>query len=167
MSEESNHAVGSLATFGICGIANGLSRYSEQALVNLGFDLCVGCCVSIGIGIAIPSDLVSKVVADLRSTGRVDRGFLGVGLTDVPNDAGISFAAGITDVIARGPGARGGLKPGDLILRVYGQAVESARDAIKAITAVPPGGTVRLALRRAAKEMSLDVTVGRRPTSAE
>lgn len=122
---------------------------------------------SVGIGFAIPSDLVSKVVADLRSIGRVDRGFLGVGLTDVPNDAGISFAAGITDVLARGPGARGGLKPGDLILRVNGQVVESAREAIKAITAVAPGGTVRLALRRASRELSLDVMVGRRPTSGE
>ena len=122
---------------------------------------------SVGIGFAIPSDLVRKVVADLRSTGRVDRGYLGVGLTDVPNDAGISFGAGITDVIARGPGARGGLRPGDVILQVNGQPVESARDAIKAITAVPPGGKVRLALRRASREISLDVTVGRRPTSGE
>ena len=122
---------------------------------------------SVGIGFAIPSDLVSKVVADLRSTGRVDRGYLGVGLTDVPNDAGISFAAGVTDVMARGPGARGGLKPGDVILRVNGVLVESARDAIKAITAVAPGGSARLALRRASREMSLDVAVGRRPTGNE
>ncbi len=122
---------------------------------------------SVGIGFSIPSDVVSRVVAELRSNGRIERGYLGVGLTDVPNNAGVSVAAGITDMVARGPGARGGLRQGDIILKVNGQKVENARDVIKAVTAVSPGSVVQIRLRRQAREISLDVTLGRRPVNKE
>ena len=122
---------------------------------------------SVGIGFSIPSEVVSRVVAELRSNGRIERGYLGVGLTDVPNENGVSMAAGITDIVPRGPGARSGLRPGDVIVRVNGQTVESARDAIKAITAVPPGAVAHLVVRRQARETTLDVTLGRRPVIKE
>ena len=122
---------------------------------------------SVGIGFAIPSDVISRVVLELRSNGRVERGYLGIGLTDVPNDSGQSVAAGITDVVARGPGARAGLRPGDVILQVNGQQVENARDVIKAVTATAPGKSLRLVLRRQSREQSTDVTVGRRPVNKE
>ena len=122
---------------------------------------------SVGIGFAIPSDVISRVVLELRSNGRVERGYLGIGLTDVPNDSGQSVAAGITDVVARGPGARAGLRPGDVILQVNGQQVENARDVIKAVTATAPGKSLRLVLRRQSREQTTDVTVGRRPVNKE
>ena len=120
---------------------------------------------SVGIGFAVPSELASRIVAELRERGRIDRGWLGVTLQDVPPNRGAGV--GIADVARNGPGARGGLRIGDIVTAVNGTPVESVRGVVRAVASVPPGSAVQLTLRRAGQSLSMAVTVGRRPRIEE
>ena len=122
---------------------------------------------SVGIGFAIPSEIVEKIVEELRDKGRIDRGWLGVAVEDLPTPSGTvrrrNEGVGIATVDPRGPAARAGLQGGDIVLAINGTAVDSSHDLIKAVSATPPGSAVALTVRRAGKTLELSVTVGRRP----
>ena len=126
---------------------------------------------SVGIGFAIPSEIAQKIVAELLSKGRIDRGWLGVAVQDVPKAApgaaplrnpGVAIAS----VDRTGPAARSGLQPGDIVTAVNDAAVDSAHDLIKAVSAAAPGSALRLTVRRHGQAMSVPVTVGRRPNES-
>ncbi len=123
---------------------------------------------SVGIGFAIPSELVSRIVAELRGKGRISRGWLGVSLQDVPGQnmpgAGSVVIAGLDRT---GPAARSGLRPGDIVTAVNGETVDSARGLIRVVAATPPGNAVRLRLRRQQQSLDITVTVGTRPKIEE
>ena len=72
---------------------------------------------------------------------------------------GVAIAA----VVRNGPAGRAGLRVGDIVTAVNGQAVEDSRALLRAVAAIPPGQTARLTLQRQGREMELSVTVGRRP----
>ena len=115
---------------------------------------------SVGIGFAIPSEIAQRIVDELLAKGHVDRGWLGVDLdTTGRRRAGAMIAA----VNHGGPGARGGLHPGDLVTAINGERVDSTRELIRDVSAVNPGGTARLRVRRGGQTMELSVVVGRRP----
>ncbi len=115
---------------------------------------------SVGIGFAIPSQIAQRVVDELLEKGHVDRGWLGVELdTTSHKHAG----AAIASVNRGGPGARGGLHPGDVVTSINGERVESTRELIRDVSAVLPGNTARLRVRRGTQTMDLAVTVGKRP----
>jgi serine protease Do len=119
---------------------------------------------SVGIGFAIPSEIVSRIVTELREHGRVERGWLGATLQEVPDGDGHGIiGVGITAVERNGPGQRSGLRPGDVVTAINGQPADSANSLIRAVAATPPGGTVRMALRRQGRDVELNVVVGRRP----
>jgi serine protease Do len=119
---------------------------------------------SVGIGFAIPSEIVVRIVAELREKGRVERGWLGATLQDVPdNDGHATIGVGITQVVRNGPGQKSGLRPGDIVTAINGQPADSMRTLIRAVAATPPGGTVRFVVRRQGRDMELNVVVGRRP----
>lgn len=123
---------------------------------------------SVGIGFAVPSEVASRIAAELREKGRVERGWLGVSVQDLPGgESGRKHASGVSiaGVDRSGPAARSGLRPGDVVTAVNGQAVESARGLIRAVAAVAPGGSVSLSLRRQGRDIELPVTVGRRPAN--
>jgi serine protease Do len=115
---------------------------------------------SVGIGFAIPSELASRIVAELRTKGRIERGWLGVSMADI-NEPGVAIA----EVIRNGPAGRAGVRPGDIVVAVNGQTVDDARSLLRAIAGIAPGQTARLTLRRQGRDMDLPVTVGRRPNS--
>ncbi|MBV9653126.1 MAG: trypsin-like peptidase domain-containing protein [Acetobacteraceae bacterium] len=119
---------------------------------------------SVGIGFAIPSEIVQKIVADLRNKGHIDRGWLGVSVQDVPGDAG---GVAIASIERNGPAAKSGVRPGDMVTAVNGEKVDSARGLIRAVAAVPPGGSVHLSVRRAGREVDIPVTVGQRPNTTD
>jgi serine protease Do len=122
---------------------------------------------SVGIGFAIPSAVAIDIVAQLRATGRIERGWLGVQLQDVEASGRSGAAAGVAVVERASPAARAGLKPGDLVVAVNGQPTETARALIRAIAATPPGQTVQLLVLRQGKSVELSVTVGRRSKTEE
>ena len=115
---------------------------------------------SVGIGFAIPSEIAQRIVDELLAKGHVDRGWLGVDLdTTAHKHAGAAIAA----VNRGGPAARAGLRPGDLVTAINGERVESTRELIRDVSAVNPGGTARLHVRRGAQSLDVSVVVGRRP----
>ncbi|MCX7384249.1 MAG: trypsin-like peptidase domain-containing protein [Alphaproteobacteria bacterium] len=122
---------------------------------------------SVGIGFAIPAELVSRIVAELRAKGRIDRGWLGVSVQDVQASPRGPAGVGIAAVDRAGPAAKSGLRPGDIVTNINGQPVDSARTLIKGIALTPPGNSVRVTVRRQGKDVELPVTVGRRPKIEE
>jgi serine protease Do len=120
---------------------------------------------SVGIGFAIPSEIASRIVGELREKGRIERGWLGVTMQDSAPAGTPDRGVTIAEVVRGGPAARGGLRPGDIVTSVNGQLVEDSRAMARAVAAVPPGQTARLVLRRQGREVELPVTVGRRPSN--
>ena len=125
---------------------------------------------SVGIGFAIPSEIAERIVAELRDSGHVERGWLGVAVQDGPavTVAGRSHNNGvlISAVERGGPAARAGLVAGDLVIAINGTPVDSAHELIKAVSATTPGKAVRLSIKRRTQLVELAVTVGRRPTES-
>ncbi len=119
---------------------------------------------SVGIGFAIPSEIVGRIVSELRSGGRVERGWLGV---DVRADGNAEGGVGIDSVTGSGPAARAGVRTGDVVVAVDGTPVADANALIKAIADQPPGRGVRLTLRRGGRTLEVTVTVGRRPADGQ
>jgi serine protease Do len=115
---------------------------------------------SVGIGFAIPSDIVKQVVSELLAHGRVDRGWLGV---DVDTTGRKRGGALIAVVVHGGPGAHAGLKTGDLVTGFNGEHIASSRELIRDVSAVNPGGVAHLRVKRQAQNLEIEVVVGKRP----
>ena len=117
-----------------------------------------------GIGFAIPVNLVRGVMQEILDHGRVIRGSIGVVLAEV--DASEAQALGlaragivITNLIAGSPAVAAGLRPGDIVLRVAGNAVRSQQEALTRIAAAKPGDTIELAIVRGNGELAVPVKV--------
>lgn len=119
---------------------------------------------SVGVGFAIPADLVRRTVAELEAHGRIDRGWLGVSVETMEGTRGARPGVAIAGVERGSPGARAGLRAGDVVTAVNGEHVDSSLALVRTIAAQPPGKTVTLDVRRAGRMASVPVTVGRRPT---
>ncbi len=143
------------------GNSGGPSFNMEGQVVALNTALVSPTGASVGIGFAIPSEIVSRIVNELLSKGRVDRGWLGV---ELDMTGGHKRPGALIAVVNRGgPAARIGLKPGDLVTAIDGERVESPRALVRAISAVTPGVTAHLRVRRQSQTFELVVTVGKRP----
>jgi serine protease Do len=107
---------------------------------------------SVGIGFAIPSSLAKPVIEQLKSHGKVDRGWLGVQIQEVTPEIarslGLPLAEGalVADVSADGPAAKSGFKQGDVITSFDGHAIRHVRDLpiIVAETAVGEKAAVKV-----------------------
>ncbi len=141
--------------------------FNEQGQV-IGVDTAIASPTgaSVGIGFAIPSEIASRIVADLREHGRVERGWLGVSVQDPSANEDRHGPSGvlIAAVERNGPALRAGLRAGDMVTAVNGQPVDNARGLIRQIAQAAPGSQVRLTLRRQGREMELNITVGQRPS---
>jgi serine protease Do len=115
---------------------------------------------SVGIGFAIPSEIIRPIVAELRAKGHVDRGWLGVALHDSEAPANGAVIAALE---RNSPAVRAGLHPGDVVVGINGEPIDTSRALIRAVAAAPPGQSVRLRIRRQAHELDIPVTVGLRP----
>jgi serine protease DegQ len=121
-----------------------------------------------GIGFAIPVSLAKRVMEEIIETGSVARGWMGIGVADVTPELADSLGlktqrGAIVSAIDRGsPADKGGLKLGDVIVAISGQAVASSATALGAIAATTPGKSVPVRVVRRNQELNVDVMVGRR-----
>ncbi len=122
---------------------------------------------SIGIGFSMASNVVSKVIAQLREFGETRRGWLGVKIQDVTPDMaealGIDAGVGamVTDV-PEGPAAEAGMRAGDVITSFDGGEVTDTRDLVRRVAEAPVGEAVDVTVLREGKPTELKVTLGRR-----
>ena len=118
---------------------------------------------SVGIGFAIPSQIAEGVVASLAEHGHLDRGWLGVAVSEDDAHSGVQ----VTAVEPDGPAARAGLRSGDRILAVDGETVSSALGLIRAVAEIHPGRSARLTVTRRGRYLSEQVVVGLRPSTEQ
>jgi serine protease Do len=122
-----------------------------------------------GIGFAIPSNLARRVASELRSNGKVTRGWLGVSLQPLTSDLATSFGvkdgkgALVSDVSADSPAARAGLKSGDVILQFNGRSVEDPSALARAVAVAKPGESAKLSIWRDRQPQALEVKLGELP----
>jgi len=105
-----------------------------------------------GIGFSIPADLLQKVVPQIIENGTFSRGWLGIGVDDLamfPDYRTLRRpGAVITSVLDNGPADRAGVQPMDVVVQLGEQPIYSATQLLLAVSALPPGATVKLALLR-------------------
>jgi serine protease Do len=125
------------------------------------------------IGFAVPINQAVAILPQLKTRGRVARGFMGVGLTDVtPSlqrslNLQVSEGALVQDVSTGSPAERAGLKPYDVIVEVEGRAIVTNEELIRDISARQPGTVARLEVVREARRQSLVVKLAERPLRDE
>ncbi len=118
-----------------------------------------------GISFAIPIDEAMRVADQLKATGRVVRGRIGVGIAEVTKDVaeplGLPAATGalVRSVESGGPADRGGVEAGDIILRFNGQQIEKASDLPRIVGATRPGSAATLQVWRKGATRDLQVTI--------
>ena len=124
---------------------------------------------SVGIGFDIPSDTVKTVVAQLKSSGHVTRGWIGVQIQPVTatiaDSLGLKKAEGamVDEPQNDSPAAKAGIQSGDVITAVNGTAVKDARDLARTIGTMAPDTTVKLDVIRNGETKSVSLTLGTMP----
>ena len=122
---------------------------------------------SIGIGFSMASNVVTRVVDQLKEFGETRRGWLGVRIQDVTEDVaeamGLESASGalVTDV-PEGPAREAGMEAGDVIISFAGKTVADTRELVRQVGNSPVGETVRVTVMREGSTQTLRVTLGRR-----
>jgi putative serine protease PepD len=117
---------------------------------------------NIGIGFAIPSNTVRQVVPLLERGKAVRHPWLGV--RNAPTSLTNPSGARVVEVIPRSPSQHAGMRSGDVITRVAGQAVQTPEDVAAAITTRQPGDTVDVVVKRSGSTVTLHVKLGTQPT---
>jgi serine protease Do len=125
---------------------------------------------NIGIGFAIPSTMADKVINDLKTRGRVVRGYMGISIEYMDENDAEDFdlpMAGVlvTNVEEDSPADRAGLKRYDLIIEVNNKKVKNGLDLSIKIAESSPGDIVGLTIYRKKKKQSLKVKVSEKPES--
>jgi len=124
---------------------------------------------SLGIGFAIPVDTARQVMESLVRDGQVRRGWIGVEPRDLTPEVAESFGLPvrqgvlITGVLAEGPAAKAGLRPGDVVMRVAGKDVVNTVELLAAVAALPPDSEATLGLQRGERALDVVVKVALRP----
>ena len=148
---------------------------SGGALVNLQGEL-IGINTAIfsrsggymGIGFAIPSNMVKTVTRSLKTHGKMVRGWLGVSIQDLSSDLADQFdvpdtkGALVTDVIEDSP-AHGQFRRGDIIRHYGGRPVDNSTRLRTSVAETPPGTEMTIGIIREGREQSLSVAIRQMP----
>lgn len=124
---------------------------------------------NVGIGFAIPSEIAEHVIAELKSKGAVERGWLGVAIQPLNDDLADGLGLPNTDgvlvssVNGQGPAKQAGMLAGDVILSVDGEVIEKLKELPRVIADIDPGAASSIAIWRNGEEKSLTVKIGTLP----
>jgi serine protease Do len=120
---------------------------------------------NVGIGFAIPANLAGRVIDELRTKGKVTRGYLGVYLQDITADLkeglGLPSLEGvlISDVVKGTPADKSGLKSGDVVIEFNGEKVTDMQSFRLRVASTPIGETIKMKVLREGKEKVFNVTL--------
>ena len=113
-----------------------------------------------GVGYAVPGDTAKRVADELIADGKVEHAYLGVSLED-------DGVARLVNVVAGSPAAQAGLRTGDVVTEVDGEAIETGDQLREAIDAKKPGDELELKVQRGEDERDVTVELGTRPETTE
>ena len=122
-----------------------------------------------GIGFAIPINMVKEIEKQLLAGGKVTRGWLGVAIQNVDDKLAQAFglpkAGGVlvSDVQSGTPAAKAGLRQGDVIIKLNGVELANMADLRNRVAMLTPGSKADMTLIRDGKEQNLGVTIGKQP----
>ena len=122
-----------------------------------------------GVSFSIPSNVAREVYERLKADGRFERGWLGISLEEVPDELVIgedyrTRGALVTSLAGtNGPAARGGVKGGDIILRLNDQPIKDVGHLMRLAGNLASGTAIVLEARRGTELVTIDMTVGARP----
>ena len=122
-----------------------------------------------GIGFAIPVDTARQVMESLVRDGTVRRGWIGVEPRDLTPEVAASIGVPVqegvlvTGVLAGGPAAQAGLRPGDVVMKVGPRTVVNTAQLLAAVAALPPDSDTTLGLQRGSQALDVTVHVALRP----
>ncbi|MBI5658837.1 MAG: DegQ family serine endoprotease [Nitrosomonadales bacterium] len=128
---------------------------------------------SMGLGFAIPIDVAMDVASQLRATGKVTRGRIGVTIQEVTRDLaesfGLSKAGGalVSSVEKGGAADKAGIQVSDVILKFDGKAVNASSDLPRVVAATRPGSKVAVQVWRKGESREVHLTVGEMPIDSQ
>jgi len=128
---------------------------------------------SVGIAFSIPATTVKSVIAQLKETGTVSRGWIGVQIQpvtqDIADSLGLKQAEGalVADPQKDGPAAKAGVSSGDIITAVNGQSIKDARELARMIGGLAPGSAVKLDVLHKGKSKVVNLNLGQLPNAQE
>lgn len=126
-----------------------------------------------GLSFAIPIDVAIEVADQLRTTGKVTRGWLGIAIQEITKELAESFGlkntngALVAGVEKGSPAEKGGLEPGDIILKFNGKQITTSSDLPRAVAATKPGQTAAVEILRKGTPRTLNIGVGEMPAADE
>jgi putative serine protease PepD len=118
---------------------------------------------SSGVGFAVPSNLVASELEALESGESVEHAYLGVATGDSEESVD---GAQVGEVAQGSPAAEAGVKQGDVITELDGEAVGDSEDLVAAIAEYSPGDKVTLEVKRGSESTALKVTLGTQPAES-
>jgi serine protease Do len=127
---------------------------------------------SMGLSFAIPIDVATQVAEQLRSTGKVTRGRIGVTIQELTRELAESFGlskpngALVSNVEKNGPADKAGIEVSDVILKFDGKPVNNSIDLPRMVAAVKPGTKVVVDLWRKGKSKQVTIEVAEMPEDA-
>lgn len=128
---------------------------------------------SVGLSFAIPIDVALRVSDQLKQSGRVTRGWLGVAIQELTKDLADSFGmkndhgALIAGVEPKGPAAKGGLIAGDVITKFNGETIMASADLPRVVAATSPGKKVPVQVFRKGAVKVLNISIGEMPSAGD
>lgn len=124
---------------------------------------------SIGVGFAVPINMVKSVMNAIREEGHVTRGWLGISIQDVTPQLAdalgteYEYGALVADVMPQTPAAQSDLKRGDIIIALNGKRTDDTRELRQRVADTAPGTDVTLTVGRNGEAKKIQVKVGERP----
>jgi serine protease Do len=122
-----------------------------------------------GIGFAIPINMARKVMESLISSGKVVRGWLGIGIQNLNEDLAASFnysgteGALVGHIEPNGPAAKAKLRQGDIIMSLDGQKMKNINQLRNLVAGIAPGTTVKSEIWREGKKATVAISIGELP----
>lgn len=128
---------------------------------------------SVGIAFAIPAATVKEIVSQLKDSGKVARGWIGVQIQEVTVDIAESLGlkgtrgALVAEPQPGSPAAKSGIVSGDVIVSINGMQANDSRDAARTISNLRPGTTASIVILRKGVERTFDIVLGKLPEQRE
>jgi serine protease Do len=126
-----------------------------------------------GIGFAIPVGMAKNILPDLKSKGKVSRGWMGVSVQDITEDMARSLqlkerrGAIVSEVFKGDPAERAGIRAGDIVTEINGRKIKDTHDLLLSIASFHVGDKVSIKVVRDNREMTFQVTVSERKDQPE